>query len=362
MREKRIRIGVFVLALIVGAVGMYFLLTSPIGSRLFKDNIIYKDTVIDKNGLSTAVSKVYDSVVLIQNYTQNKLASSGTGFVYKKDRDKGYILTNYHVVSSSKDIRITLSNDEEVKATYIGGDQYMDLAVITIPSDKVLQVASIGTSTEEKIGNTVFTVGSPLGYNYRGTVTSGILSGKDRFVEVAVGNSSTEDYAMKVLQTDAAINPGNSGGPLLNVNGEVIGINSMKLVKDEIEGMGFAIPIEYAMAHISELEAGKAIIRPMLGVSLINVSNTSALYQYGFDVGNATDGVVVAEISKNTGAAKSDLKKGDIIIGMDGEKVTSIASLRYELFKHKVGDTVTITYTRGGKEATTKIKLTEQAN
>ena len=205
-------------------------------------------------------------------------------------------------------------------------------------------------------------MGSPLGYNYRGTVTSGILSGKDRFVEVAVGNSSTEDYAMKVLQTDAAINPGNSGGPLLNVNGEVIGINSMKLVKDEIEGMGFAIPIEYAMAHISELEAGKAIIRPMLGVSLINVSNTSALYQYGFDVGNATDGVVVAEISKNTGAAKSDLKKGDIIIGMDGEKVTSIASLRYELFKHKVGDTVTITYTRGGKEATTKIKLTEQAN
>lgn len=361
MREKRIRIGIFLIALILGAVGMYFVITSPLFARLFEDNIIYKDTVIDKNGLSTSVNKVYDSVVLIQNYNGNKLSSSGTGFVYKKNENKGYILTNYHVVASASDIRITLSTDEEVKATYVGGDQYLDLAVITIPADKVLKVANIGSSEKSNIGDTVFTVGSPLGYDYRGTVTSGILSGKDRIVEVAVGSSSTEDYAMKVLQTDAAINPGNSGGPLLNVNGEVIGINSMKLVQDEIEGMGFAIPIEYAMAHIDELESGKAIKRPMLGVSLINVSNTTALYQYGFDVGNATEGVVVAEISKGTGAEKSNLKKGDIITHLDGEKVSSVAYLRYELFKHNVGDTITITYIRNGKEAKTTIKLTEQA-
>lgn len=361
MREKRIRIGIFLIALILGAVGMYFVITSPLFARLFEDNIIYKDTVIDKNGLSTSVNKVYDSVVLIQNYNGNKLASSGTGFVYKKNENKGYILTNYHVVASASDIRITLSNDEEVKAVYVGGDQYLDLAIITIPAEKVLKVADIGNSEKSNIGDTVFTVGSPLGYDYRGTVTSGILSGKDRIVEVAVGSSSTEDYAMKVLQTDAAINPGNSGGPLLNVNGEVIGINSMKLVQDEIEGMGFAIPIEYAMAHIDELESGKAIKRPMLGVSLINVSNTTALYQYGFDVGNATEGVVVAEISKGTGAEKSNLKKGDIITHLDGEKVSSVAYLRYELFKHNVGDTITVTYTRNGKEAKTTIKLTEQA-
>ncbi len=362
MREKRIRVWIFVFAFVIGAIGMYFLITSPLFSKLFEENIIYKDTIIDKNGLNTSVNKVYDAVVLIQNYNQNKLSSSGTGFVYKKNKDKGYILTNYHVVSNSSDIRITLSSDEEVKANYVGGDQYLDLAVITIPADKVLKVVEIGNSEKSNIGDTVFTVGSPLGYDYRGTVTSGILSGKDRIVEVAVGNSSTEDYAMKVLQTDAAINPGNSGGPLLNVNGEVIGINSMKLVQDEIEGMGFAIPIEYAMAHIMELESGKAIVRPMLGVSLINVSNTAALYQYGFDVGNATEGVVVAEITKNTGAAKSNLKKGDIITHLDGEKVSSIAYLRYELFKHNVGDTVTVTYTRNGKEGKTNIKLTEQVD
>lgn len=362
MREKRIRIGIFVGAVILGAVAMYFILTSPLFSKLFEDNIVYQDTVIDKNGLSTAVNKVYDAVVLIQNYNQNQLSSSGTGFVYKKENDKGYILTNYHVVADSSDIRITLSSDEEVKATYVGGDQYLDLAVVTIPADKVLKVAEIGSSEDSNIGDTVFTVGSPLGYDYRGTVTSGILSGKDRIVEVAVGNSSTEDYAMKVLQTDAAINPGNSGGPLLNINGEVIGINSMKLVQDEIEGMGFAIPIEYAMAHIEEIESGEAIVRPMLGISLINVSNTTALYQYGFDVGDATEGVVVADITANTGASKSDLKKGDIITKLDGEKVSSIAYLRYELFKHNVGDKVTITYLRNGKERTTTITLTAQTD
>lgn len=362
MREKRIRIGIFIVSLLVGAGAMYLVITSPLCARFFENNTVYQKTIIDKNGISDSVEKAYDSVVLIQNYNSNRLASSGTGFVYKKENDKGYILTNYHVVANATDIRITLSNDEEVKATYIGGDQYLDLAVITIPVDKVLSVSEIGSSENMRIGDSVFTIGSPLGYDYRGTVTSGILSGKNRIVEVSVGSNTTEDYAMKVLQTDAAINPGNSGGPLLNINGEVIGVNSMKLVQDEIEGMGFAIPIEYAMAHITELESGKAIKRPMLGVSLINVSNTTAVYQYGFNIGNATEGVIVAEITKGTGASKSDLKKGDIITKLDGEKVSSVAYLRYELFKHKVGDEITVTYTRNGKEAKTKIKLTEQMN
>ncbi len=363
MREKSIRICLVIFSVIVGAACMFFFMTSPLCKKLFENSTVYKKTtIIDKDGISASVEKVYNAVVLIRNYSNNKLASSGTGFVYKKINDKGYILTNYHVVSSSKDIRITLSTDEEVKATYVGGDEYLDLAVITIPANKVLAVAEIGNSEKSKLGDSVFTVGSPLGYDYRGTVTSGILSGRNRIVEVAVGDSSSANYAMKVLQTDAAINPGNSGGPLLNINGEVIGINSMKLVQDEIEGMGFAIPIEYAMAHINELESGKAIKRPMLGVTLINVSNTTALYQYGFNVGDITEGAVVAEVYKNSGAGKAGIKKGDIIIKIDNQKVVSVGYLRYELFKHKVGDTVNITYIRNGKEHTAKVKLTEEAD
>ena len=202
-----------------------------------------------------------------------------------------------------------------------------------------------------------------MGYDYRGSVTSGILSGKDRMVSLSVSGTTSEDWVMKVLQIDAAINPGNSGGPLLNVNGEVIGVNSMKLVQDEIEGMGFAIPIEIAMAHVSELEQGKKIEWPMIGISMVNVSDATSLYRYNIKIdNNITEGVVVADISAGSGAAKSDLKAGDIITKLNGEKVKNSAYLRYELYKNKPGDSIELTYIRNGKEHTTKVTLTKLNN
>ena len=165
---------------------------------------------------------------------------------------------------------------------------------------------------------------------------------------------------MKVLQIDAAINPGNSGGPLVNINGEVIGVNSMKLVEDEIEGMGFAIPIEIAMAHVEELEKGKSIEWPMLGISMANVTDESLLYRNHIQVDSSIkSGVVVVEISNGSGASKSDLKSGDVITKLNGEKVENTAYLRYELYKNKPGDTIDITYIRDGKEHSTKVTLTK---
>ena len=317
-----------------------------------------KNTVYEKSSLAAAVENVYDSVVMVRAYKDEEEISTGTGFIYKKGEKYGYVMTNQHVVAEADEVKLVLSNDDEIDAEILSGDEYLDLAVMRISKDKVPQIATIGKSETMKIGDTVFTVGSPMGYEYRNSVTSGILSGKDRMVSVSLSNSSSNDWVMKVLQIDAAINPGNSGGPLLNVNGEVVGINSMKLVQDEIEGMGFAIPIEIAMAHVEELEKGKDIEWPLLGISMANVTDTSLLYKNGIMIDkNIKDGVVVVEISKGTGASKSDLKTGDVIIALNGAKVKVSAYLRFELYKNKPGDTIDITYIRDNKERTTKIEL-----
>lgn len=319
-----------------------------------------KNTVYEKSSLAAAIENVYDSVVMVQSYKNGEVQSTGTGFIYKKDSNYGYVMTNQHVVSNADKVVLVLSNDEEIEAKILGGDEYLDLAVMSISKNKVPQVAAIGSSEDMKVGDTIFTVGTPMGYEYRGTVTSGILSGKDRLVSVSVSNSSSSDWVMKVLQIDAAINPGNSGGPLVNASGKVIGINSMKLVQDEIEGMGFAIPIEIAMAHIDELEKGKKIEWPLLGISMANVTDSTLLRKNGITIDKSIkEGTVVVEISEGSGASKSDLKPGDVITKLNGEKVKDTAYLRYELYKNKPGDIIEITYIRNGKENTTKVVLTK---
>lgn len=321
-------------------------------------------TIVEKNSISDAVEKAKGAVVMIEGEKNSELASTGTGFVYKTDTSYAYIMTNEHVINGTDKVTVIMANDEEVEATLLGGDQYLDLAVLRINKDKVVDVMEVGDSNSVSVGDTVFTIGSPMGYEYRGTVTSGILSGKDRMVSVSIGNNSTtEDYVMKVLQTDAAINPGNSGGPLLNINGEVIGINSMKLVEEEIEGMGFAIPIEYAMSHVESLEQKKTIEWPVLGISMLNVGDTINLYRNNISIPtDIRSGVVVISIAENSGASKSDLKAGDIITELNGEKVDNIAYLRYELYKYTPDETIEVTYIRNNKEHKTKVTLSKNTN
>ena len=315
--------------------------------------------IVNDGSLSAAVEKIYDAVMMVRNYKGEQVASTGSGFIYKTDDKYGYLLTNHHVVDKSTKITLIRSDDKEIEGTVLGSDEYLDLAVVRINKNDVLETATLGTSENSKLGDTVFTVGSPLGYEYRGTVTDGILSGKDRMVSVSIGGT-TSDYVMKVLQTNAAVNPGNSGGPLLNAQGEVIGIISLKLVETQVENMGFAIPIEYALSHIDSLEKGEPIVRPMLGISMINVNDPYSLYRSGIMLDQSiTEGVVVVEISKDSGASKSDLQKGDVITKLNDEKISNVAYLRYELYKYSAGDTINITYLRDGKEKTTKIKLTE---
>ena len=362
-RENTKLIFLIVFSFVIGGVIMFALLkwTPLISEVLGTSNTVVtrNDTqVYEKNSLAAAVDKVYDAVVMVSSYENDSLVSTGSGFVYKTDNKYGYILTNQHVVGDASKVTVTMSNDTEAEATILGGDEYLDLAVLRIDKSNVTLVANIGDSEDMKLGDTIFTVGTPMGEEYQGTVTSGILSGKDRMVSVSVSNTSSSDWVMRVLQFDASINPGNSGGPLLNVNGEVVGVCSLKLVDDEIEGMGFAIPIEYAMNHIESLEKGKAIEWPVLGVSMVNASDRTGLYRNQINVDrNITEGVVVVQAEKGSGAYDAGLTTGDVITKIDGKEVKDSAFLRYELYQHQAGDTIKITYIRNGKEHTVNVKL-----
>ena len=333
---------IFLLGMIIAFAGFY----------CFNDYLVNnKETSASvEEELSAGIEKVYDAVVYIENYRVNRLYTSGTGFVYKVDDDNGYILTNYHVVKDSTSIKITLANDKVVEARYLGGDEYLDIACLAIDKSDVLATATLGSSANTKLGATLFTVGTPVGDEYRGTVTRGILSGKDRLVSVSTSGSE-EDYVMKVLQTDAAMNPGNSGGPLCNIKGEVIGINSMKLVKDEVEGMAFAIAIENVKDHLETFEQGKNIDRPYLGVAIFNLQNKSTLEYYGLDQKIDTEleeGVVIQSV-EDDGSASGKLEAGDIVVKVNDVPISNVAYFRYELFKNEVGDKVTITVERDGK-------------
>lgn len=370
MRERIINIVAIVFAFLIGGGLTYALITNPLESK--SDNpasgllgcqytSCENRVVIDNTGISEAVNKVYDAVVMIKNFQGNKLASTGSGFVYKVDSKYGYIMTNEHVVEKANKLTVLLTNGKEVSATKLGGDEYLDIAVLRIPVGDVLKVASIGSTNELKLGDTIFTIGSPVGEEYYNTVTSGIISGIDRMVTVSVNSQS--DWVMKVSQVDAAINPGNSGGPLMNANGEVIGVNSLKLVDNSIEGMGFSIKIEDAMAHVEELESSKTIERPMLGVNLLNASDTRSLQSYGIKIpSDISSGVVVVNVVSGTGASKSGLEKGDVITKIGDEEVINAAYLKYVLYKYKVGEKITVTYNRNGKVKTTTVTLTKSSD
>ncbi len=314
-------------------------------------------SVTESDTIQSGVSKIYDAVVVVESYTNNKLSSSGTGFVYKKDGNKAYIITNHHVVSGSSTVKIVNMNNERVEAKVLGSDEYEDVAVLEIDASYALAVAEIGKSDDMKLGDTVFTVGTPVGSEYMGTVTKGILSGKDRKVTVSLNNGS---YIMNVMQTDAAINPGNSGGPLCNINGQVIGVNSLKLVQDTIEGMGFALPIELVMTSVDRLEKGEEIVRPVLGVETVELDNTYTLYRYEIFIDEEVEqGVVIVNVSKNSPAEAAGLKKGDVILEVAGTKIEDGAHLKYVLYKYTVGDSITVKYYRDGKIHDTTINLTK---
>jgi Trypsin-like serine proteases, typically periplasmic, contain C-terminal PDZ domain len=229
--------------------------------------------------------------------------------------------------------------------------------LLSFESEKEYKISSIGSSDASRVGDTVFAVGAPLDNVYSWTVTRGIISGKDRMVEVSTNNTNQADYVMKVMQTDAAINSGNSGGPLCNSNGEVIGINSLKLVSSGIEGMGFAIPIENAIKTADRILNNETYVTPFLGVSMLDLNNAYTQYYDVITKSNLTKGVIVVDVSKNSPAENAGLKAKDIIVKINDVDIKNVAYLRYTLYQYKVGDKINVSYYRDGQLKTTDVVL-----
>ena len=358
-KSKKIHGILITIAFVLGLSIMY--LYSKNNPTVITSKKTVSEIKVSEEAMEDAIDKVYDSVLCIQVLDQSgNVISSGSGFVYSKDSKYGYILTNSHVVSGATTVQGVLSNNNTVELKVLGTDSYTDLAVLRMDAKDVLGVASIGKSSNVKVGNTVFTVGSPMGSNYSGTVTKGILSGKDRLIETSSSTDSytTESYIVKVMQTDAAISPGNSGGPLVDLAGDVIGINSLKLVDSSVEGMGFAIPIEDAMSYVDTLAQGKKVERPILGVQILDLTNKLLLQRYGINYDSSiNEGIILVKVNGGYPASDAGLKNMDVVTKINGEKVTTTSQFKYELYKYSIGDTIEVTYVRNGKEKTTKIKL-----
>ena len=349
-----------VLSLISGFCGSYLVLDSVTRNTSNDGGIIMSNLSLNEtSSISSAIGKVYDAVGVIEVYDEKgSLVSTGTGFVYKIKDNKAYLMTNNHVISGGNSIKVLFPNDNEIEATIVGSDVYSDIAVLSIDKTDDIVSAVMGDSKKSIVGDTVFTVGSPEGSNYAGTVTKGILSAKDRVVEVALANSSSYDYYMDVIQTDAAINPGNSGGPICNINGEVIGITNMKLVDDTVEGMGFAIPIEDVLEVAKTLEVEGKVTRPYVGIEMLDLNNEINLWRAGILIPEGVeDGVVVYKVVDGSPADEAGFKKGDIIIKLDKKDVDNLANFRYGLYKYSPGDEVIVTYVRNGEVETTKLVL-----
>lgn len=388
--NKKIKYALQVLAIL--AIGFVGGLLGTGASELLKNNTGTNETTINQtdynNVTSTtkAVEKVQEAVVSVINYQKGSssdyqnyysifeeeieetedglvIASEGSGVIYKKDGNTAYLVTNTHVVSGAEKLDINLSDGSTIEGELVGSDTYSDIAVVKINSDKITAVAEFGDSKNVNVGEVAIAIGSPLGTDYANSVTQGIISSLSRTI-----TSQSEDgqtISTNAIQTDAAINPGNSGGPLINIQGQVVGITSSKIASSSsssygisIEGMGFAIPSNDTVAIINNLEKDGKITRPALGIQMSSLSSLSSSELAKINVpSDLSSGVVVVSVQSDL-SADGILEKYDIITKIGDAVIESSSDLQSALYTHNVGDTITVTFYRDGKEQSKQIKLT----
>lgn len=308
--------------------------------------------------VTRVVENSIEKVVGIQAIQFDEIFSTGSGAIFDSKDGVVHIITNNHVVEDASLIHVVFANGEELEATLIGSDVFTDLALLEVKVDFEVDAFKLGDSSLVKVGENALAIGSPLGLSFQGSVTMGIISGKDRVVPVDLDNNGTDDWDSIVLQTDAAINPGNSGGPLINLAGELIGITSMKIADSSVEGMGFAIPINEIIPIIQQLKDSGKVIRPVVGVSAVSLDEL-AVYQksyYGIRL-DLTAGLYVMSVIEGSPAQLSGIKEGDVITSFDNVNITSFKEFRKLLYTKNVGDVVPISFEREGKSTTVNVTL-----
>lgn len=330
---------------------------TPISNMITTDD--HSSTGIDK------ASKAVVGIVNIQQrnvWTPNEEVGSGSGIIYKKEDGKAYIVTNNHVVDGAEVVEIDINNEQRLQAKVLGTDELTDLAVLEVDGSTIEDVADLGSSDQLLVGDTVLAIGNPLGMDFSGSVTKGIISGLDRSIKVDTTGDNQADWIAQVIQTDAAINPGNSGGALVNAQGEVIGINSMKVARQEVEGIGFAIPIDAAIPIIEQLEKNGEIARPFIGVSTVEMNQVPREFQNNVIVPeDVNNGMVVANVQKDSPADQAGLQQFDVITKINGQEITSALDLRSYLYAETgIGDTIKIEIYRDGKPQQIDLTLTNQ--
>lgn len=300
------------------------------------------------NPVAKVADEVLPSIVMIKNRININRGfdiqlvdkGTGSGIIYRKD---GYIITNQHVIDGATELLVTLHDGTEYKGRVLGQDAKTDLAVVKVEANN-LPAAKFGDSDKLMVGELAVAIGNPAGEEFSGTVTAGIISALNRSLSIG-------EKKMKLIQTDAAINPGNSGGALVNQNSEVIGINSVKLSSPEIEGMGFAIPVNDALPIINELMQNGYVKRPWIGIGISDITEYISK-QYNLPIG-----IYIGQVYYNSPAAEAGLRPNDIIVKIDETKVETISDLSGIIEGHKVGDTIRLTIYRDGKYTDVDVTL-----
>lgn len=370
---------IFVVGFLGGILGTFLTLqTSHSSTSNTESKQVHSTTVKTayKNTTSTseAVDKVKNAVVSVITYSDSsnqglfekeensdsQISSEGSGVIYKKEEKYAYLVTNTHVINGAKKVDILLADGNKVPGEVVGSDVYSDIAVVRISADKAKAVAEFGDSNQLTVGETAIAIGSPLGTDYANSVTQGIISSQGRNVKLKADNG--QNISTRALQTDAAINPGNSGGPLINIQGQVIGITSSKISNNgqtSVEGMGFAIPANDVVNIIKQLEEKGKVVRPALGIQMMDLSNLSTSDLSQLKLPEKISGGVLVRSTLENMPASDKLQRYDVIKKIDDTDIESTADLQSALYSHQINDTIKVTFYRDGKQQTTSIKLTK---
>ncbi|HDG3531852.1 TPA: trypsin-like peptidase domain-containing protein, partial [Staphylococcus aureus] len=328
------------------------------------DTDAQKYTTTMKNANNTV-----KSVVTVENETskdsslpKDKASQDevGSGVVYKKSGDTLYIVTNAHVVGDKENQKITFSNNKSVVGKVLGKDKWSDLAVVkATSSDSSVKEIAIGDSNNLVLGEPILVVGNPLGVDFKGTVTEGIISGLNRNVPIDFDKDNKYDMLMKAFQIDASVNPGNSGGAVVNREGKLIGVVVAKISMPNVENMSFAIPVNEVQKIVKDLETKGKIDYPDVGVKMKNIANLNSFERQAVKLpGKVKNGVVVDQVDNNGLADRSGLKKGDVITELDGKLLEDDLRFRQIIFSHKDDlKSITAKIYRDGKEKEINIKL-----